>query len=189
MYGVESRAVLRRETIVRRVRGEVAIVRRSAVHAVSAVALALVVTGCGDDGAVDDPAGGGADAAVFAACPDSIPAFEPGLAATGEDGLLGAVLLDASRFPPRKYGNDWTLALTMPDGDPLDDVEITRLETFMPVHGHYGRPAASSEPLAEPGQVRAEVHFTMRGPWEVRIGASSPTAGDDFIVFDVCVVE
>jgi hypothetical protein len=131
----------------------------------------------------------GGDAAVYAACPDSLPKFAVGLASVGESGRIEAQLLDASRFPPHKYANEWTLELANADGEPLADAEITRLAAFMPIHGHYGRPAAKHEALAEPGQVRAEIHFTMRGPWEVQIWASSADVGDDYLTFEVCVVE
>ncbi|HMI91144.1 MAG TPA: FixH family protein [Polyangiales bacterium] len=143
---------------------------------------------CGDDAAMPEQQVGG-DAAVYAACPDSLPEFAVGLARVGEDERLQARLLDASQFPPHKYANEWTLELANADGDPLVDAEITRLAAFMPIHGHYGRPAAKYEALAEPGQVRAEIHFTMRGPWEVQIWASSAEAGDDYLTFEVCVVE
>ena len=56
----------------------------------------------------NDPQGGAADAATFAACPDSIPPFAAGLTARGEQGHIEVALLDASRFPPRKYANEWT---------------------------------------------------------------------------------
>jgi hypothetical protein len=157
-------------------------------------ALVLLVAagamGCGDDaglGPQDEDAG--ADAASYVACPDSIPDLEVGLSVRGTQQRLEAELLDASDFPARKYGNTWRLQLAGANGDALDDVEVTHVETFMPVHGHYGRPAASFEALEEPGELSAEIHFTMRGPWEVRFEASSASAGDDLIVFDVCVKE
>jgi len=151
--------------------------------------LFAAAAGCGDDRASDEPQASGADAAAFAACPDTIPSFEVGLSTSGRQGHIEAVLLDASSFPARKYANEWQLELASTGGDALVDVQVTHVETFMPVHGHYGRPPADFEALAEPGQLRAEIHFTMRGPWEVRIEASSASAGDDLIVFDVCVGE
>jgi hypothetical protein len=90
-------------------------------------------------------------------------------------------------MPARKYTNDWTLALTSVDGEPLDDVTITRLEAFMPVHDHFSRPPADTEPLEAGSEFSATVHFTMRGPWEVQLEASSASAGDDYVVLDVCV--
>lgn len=145
--------------------------------------------GCGDGGHTHAHMHPADAAAAFAACPESIPELAPGLAVTGRDARIRAELLDASRMPARKYGNDWTLALTEPGGEPLDDVEITRLEAFMPVHGHYGRPDTEVEMLDDSGQVRTTIHFTMRGPWEVQLEASSASAGDDYLVFDVCVEE
>ena len=163
--------------------------RRSALPAITAAALWVVAPGCGDDAASGEPAPAAGDAAAFVACPDSIPEFAVGLSMPGDDARVSALLLDASRFPARKYGNEWTLQLVGPDDAPLEDAVMTHLEAFMPVHGHYGRPPARFEALAEAGQVRAEIHFMMRGPWEVRIDASSASAGDDHIVVDVCVEE
>jgi len=158
-------------------------------YGAAAALLALMMVGCGDDADGAEPPQDDAGGAMFAACPDTIPRFESGLSALGEQRHIQAVLLDASDFPARKYANEWTLELTDESGGALDDVTVTKVETFMPVHGHYGRPPADFEALAEPEQLRAEIHFTMRGPWEVRIEASSASAGDDTIVFDVCVHE
>lgn len=146
--------------------------------------LAFIV-GCseGDSSEPDDIA----DASTFVACPDSIPELEPGVAFNGREDAIRVELLDASPMPARKYRNDWTFALTDIDGEPLDDVEITRLEAFMPVHGHFSRPAAEHEPLGEPGRFDATIHFTMRGPWEVQLDVSSTSAGDDNVVMEVCV--
>jgi photosystem II stability/assembly factor-like uncharacterized protein len=164
--------------------------RRRRKRIAAACALLVALIGCGDDAANAEPPVNEADAgAMFVACPDTIPDFESGLAVLGDQGHIQAVLLDASDFPARKYANEWTLELTDESGDVLDDVTVTNVETFMPVHGHYGRPPANFDPLEQPEQLRAEIHFTMRGPWEVRIKASSPSAGDDLIVFDVCVYE
>jgi hypothetical protein len=147
--------------------------------------VALGVIGCGDGGEPADETE--ADAALYAACPESIPALEPGLTFTGRDERIRVEVLEASPLPARKYRNDWKLALTDAQGTPLDDVAITRLEAFMPVHGHYSRPPATSEPLDEPGRFDATIHFTMRGPWQVLLDASSASAGDDYLVLDVCV--
>jgi len=155
-------------------------------RAVMAVFAALV--GCGD-GADVEPEPMESDDGTFVACPESIPELEPGVTYEGREGRIRVELIDASRMPARKYRNEWVLALTDMDGEPLDDVEITRVEAFMPVHGHYSRPPADVVPLDEPGQVNATIHFIMRGPWEVQLEASSTSAGDDYVVLDVCVEE
>jgi photosystem II stability/assembly factor-like uncharacterized protein len=150
------------------------------------IMLLTAITGCGDDGSMNEPSDE-ADAAVFVACPDSIPELEPGVAFTGRDGKIRVEILGASPMPARKYRNDWTIAFTDANGDPLDDVEITRFEAYMPVHEHFSRPPVEVELLDEPGELDATVHFIMRGPWEVQIEASSASAGDDYVVLDVCV--
>jgi hypothetical protein len=150
------------------------------------LATALGAVGCGDDGSMNEPSDE-ADAATFVACPDSIPELEPGVAFAGRDGKIRVEILEASPMPARKHRNDWTIALTDADGEPLDDVEITRLEAYMPVHKHFSRPEAEVEVLEGAGQLNATVHFIMRGPWEVQLEASSASAGDDYVVLDVCV--
>lgn len=168
--------------------------RRSIAPAVNMAALAALVLGgalaaCGDDDQPDpESPSGDAAAAAFVACPDSIPELGAGLTATGKDDRIQAVLLDASLVPARKFGNEWTLELRGADDEPLADAEITSGTTFMPVHQHYGRPPVI-EALPDPGQVRAAIRFTMRGPWQVNLQASSASAGDDKIMFDVCVEE
>jgi photosystem II stability/assembly factor-like uncharacterized protein len=150
-------------------------------------AVIVVALGCSDSsedarGPIDE-----SDAAAFVACPDSIPELEPGVSFTGREGMIRVEVLDASPMPARKYKNEWTIALTDASGEPLDDVEITRLEAYMPVHEHFSRPPAEVERLEDAGQLGATIHFIMRGPWEVQLEASSPSAGDDYVVLDVCV--
>jgi hypothetical protein len=159
---------------------------RRRLAAAIALATGLAAAACGDDMPAPDDAG---DAAGYAACSDTLPELAVGLTTLGEHGRIQARLLDASRFPARKYANEWTLELANAEGDALGDAQVTRLATFMPVHGHYGRPAAEHEALAEPGRLRATIHFTMRGPWQVQITATSATAGDDDLIFEVCVEE
>lgn len=164
--------------------------RRSVVSRAMTVVTAVAVTaaGCSDD-ASDAMQPSARDAGMFAPCSKEIPPFEDGLSALGEQGRVAVRLIEASRYPPRKYANEWVLALEGADGQALADAQVSRVETFMPVHGHYGRPPATVEALEQPGQLRAKVHFTMRGPWEVRIAANAPELGEDAIVLEVCVEE
>jgi photosystem II stability/assembly factor-like uncharacterized protein len=155
----------------------------------AALAALIGLLGCGDDGQAGGPIDMESDAATFVACPDSIPELAPGVIFEGRDDRIHVELIEASRMPARKYRNEWLLLLTDEAGEPLEDVAITRLEAFMPVHGHFSRPPAEVEVLDEPGQVGATIHFIMRGPWEVQLEASSATAGEDYVVLDVCVEE
>ena len=150
--------------------------------------LAIALAGC-SGGDENMGSAGDAAAAMFVPCPESTPSFELGLTATGDADHIRAVLRDAAPLPAKKYANDWTLELTDSHGRALGDAQITQLETFMPVHGHYGRPPAEWDALDGTGKLHAEVHFTMRGPWEVRIEANSESAGADHIVFELCVQE
>ena len=102
----------------------------------------------------------------FKGCPEGIPAFEPGLEAAGEHYSLK--LIAAKPTEPERYRNDWTVEVRSADGAPASDAEITRGQTFMPVHGHDGRVQPKLKALSEPGQFAVDsLNFTMRGPWEV----------------------
>ena len=120
-------------------------------------------------------------------CPNDVPYFSTGGVSAGESGVLRASLVNATPSSPARFLNVWTLEFQTADGVAADDAEVTQIETFMPVHGHPGQPAATAEPRSEPGRYRAELHFTMRGPWQVRLDVASPSAGSDHFVFEVCV--
>lgn len=125
----------------------------------------------------------------FVGCPESLAKFELGLQASGDQGRITASVVAASNVPPLRYLNDWTLAFAA-GGVPLADVELTKAEPFMPLHGHDGIVKPVLEPLAEPGQVRVRnLNFNMRGVWEVRLTLSSPSVGDDYVVFHICIEE
>jgi hypothetical protein len=67
---------------------------------------------------------------------------------------------------------------------------ITKARPFMPVHGHDGIVVPTLELLPEPGRVRMRgLNFNMRGPWQVQLSLSSPSARDDYAVFYLCVQE
>jgi hypothetical protein len=78
--------------------------------------------------------------------------------------------------------------ITAADGSALDDVEITRARAFMPAHNHDGTFAPDISAGEGPSEYHLDdLNLWMLGPWEVQIWASSPTAGDDYLVLPVCV--
>jgi hypothetical protein len=165
---------------------------RARVRAVVAVVACAVAAGCGSESPQRAKAStlpDAPDATDYAGCPSTISELAPGLVATGAMERSKVRLIAADPMPAAKYLNEWTLSLEDLDGAALPDAAITRLETFMPVHGHPGQPPAEAFPLESAGTVRAELHFTMRGPWEVRLDVASPSRGSDQVVFDVCVTE
>jgi hypothetical protein len=124
----------------------------------------------------------------FKGCPEGIPVFEPGLEASGEHFTLK--LIAAVPSEPERYRNDWTVEVRAVDGAPAPDAEITRGQTFMPVHGHDGRVKPKMKALSEPGQFEVDgLNFTMRGPWEVRLWLRSPSVDEELEVFHVCVAK
>lgn len=164
------------------------------------VALLLLLAACGGDdteapardAAVDaaDAPEQDAEEAAFVGCPDTTPPFTLGLTAQGKQGKLAAKLISASRVPPLRYLNDWTVELTDAAGEPLADATIRSARPFMPVHGHDGNVQPVVKPLSQPGRFAVNgLNFNMRGPWEVQLGLRSPSAGDDDVVFEICVAE
>ena len=166
------------------------------MQAIGAALLVLVVAamGCNDaaDSAVDNHS---PDLGLpKVPCPRSTPEFvatpSAGLEAIGRDSsLVTAKLIDADYSPPRIYRNDWTILFSDADGEPLDDIAITKAEPYMPVHGHDGGFPPKIMKLKEPGVVFfQDINLKMGGPWEVRFWVDSEQAGGaDYIVFDVCV--
>jgi hypothetical protein len=154
------------------------------------VSLGLLSTlaACGDDDgeAMPEPV---ADASYpEAPCPDDTPDFRIGLEATGREGAIVARLVDADPSPPRIFRNDWTVDFLTPDGAAVEDVEVIEARAFMPVHGHDGIYPPEVSELDEAG--RFDVHglnMWMSGPWQVQLTLGSQSAGDDYVVFNVCI--
>jgi hypothetical protein len=161
----------------------------------------LLLAACGGDDNAEPMRDAAADAALedaqpdakeaeFEGCPDTIPAFALGMQAQGKQGKLTAKLISASRVPPLRYLNDWTVELGDAAGAALEDATIRSALPFMPVHGHDGNVQPVVKKLSQPGRFAvSSLNFNMRGPWEVRLLLRSPSAGDDDVVFEICVAE
>lgn len=125
----------------------------------------------------------------FKGCPEGIPDFD-GLSAVGEEKVFAVRVTEAMPAEPERYINNWTVEITTADGEPVDDVQIDRARTFMPIHGHDGNVQSVITPLDEPGEFDVEkLNFTMRGPWEVQLWLYSESLGEDYVVLDVCVAK
>ena len=158
---------------------------------------------CGGDGPVEQrphDAGTAADAAedespegeeaAFQGCPDSLPAFALGMQARVVEGGIQARLVAASPAPPLRYLNDWTVEFADAEGNALEDVRIESARPFMPLHGHDGNLQPKLRGLSAAGQFSiADLNLFMRGPWEIQLRVHSESAGDGYVVFDVCVAE
>jgi hypothetical protein len=163
-----------------------------------AVALGLIVLAggaCGDSANRTGPDAGAESEheheheSTFEGCPESTPPFALGMQAVGELGRITGTLIDASNAPPLRYLNDWIVEFVDGEGQPLEDVSIRRARPFMPVHGHDGnvQPSVRQE---QPGRFAVDgLNLNMRGPWEIQFQLRSPSAGDDYVVFHVCVDE
>lgn len=141
-----------------------------------------------NDAAEPEPDGG--LEAEFMGCPDTLPPFALGMQALGRAGHIRATLVEASPAPPRRYLNDWVIELGHADGTPLDDVRIVNARPWMAVHGHDGNIAPVVHAQEETGRFAIDkLNLFMRGAWEIQLKLSSPSVGDDDVVFEVCIPE
>ena len=123
-----------------------------------------------------------------AECPDDTPEFAIDMKAEGRDHHVVGRLIDADPAPPLIYNNDWEVGFEDAAGMPIEDAMLTMARPYMPVHGHDGFYTPIVTPLNEPGQFSVErLNLWMRGPWEVQLTVASESAGDDYIVFKVCI--
>jgi hypothetical protein len=141
------------------------------------------------DGDGDGMAAAGSEAFPFVPCPDDV-SFSIGMEAVGDSEAVMARLLDASPAPPEKFKNDWAVEFLDMDGNALDDVEVEMARPWMPAHLHDGTFPPVVTPMDDPGAFQIDdLNLWMRGLWEVQLTVSSASAGDDYIVFDVCIEE
>lgn len=127
-------------------------------------------------------------AAAYEGCPASTPPFVLGMETLGRDGRIRARLRHAEPAPPARYRNDWEVEFLTPLGERAGDVSLVHARPFMPVHGHDGNVQPTLRALGD--QVAIDyLNLNMRGPWEIQLTVSSPTLGNDEIVFHVCVAE
>jgi YtkA-like len=172
----------------------------SRLHVCGLSVALLLVSACGDDAAKEPPESESASAGehahddeeedtAFEGCPDATPEFAIGMQAEGMLGHITGTLLGASNVPPLRYLNDWRVEFVDAAGEPVEDVEVRSARPFMPVHGHDGnvKPVVHTE---EPGRFSITgLNLNMRGPWEIQFQLRSARAGDDYVVFHICVQE
>jgi hypothetical protein len=167
----------------------------------TALVLALCLAACGDgkdeqpghdhDAHVEpgdtEPDGGYPDTP----CDPNLAPLAPGLETLGSmSKLLKATLVSSDPTPLLKGRANWVVDFATAEGAPVSDLEFVDVFTYMPVHGHMGNFKPKVMQLTEPGRYEfTGFNFTMRGPWQVRFEVSSPSAGDDFIIVNVCVEE
>ena len=161
-----------------------------------ALPMLLALAACGEDGPSNDHGGQVHDAATGhdtdagAKCDPTLPPLMVGSTQVGRASkLLTATVVSSDPLPLYQGSADWVVDFTTTDGGvPVTDLEFDDVFTTMPVHGHEGSFRPTVSPASEPGRyVFDGFYFNMRGPWEVRIGATSQTLGKDQFVFDVCV--
>lgn len=147
----------------------------------------LASSGCADASA--DPRTPTADASVYQGCPPEAAPFALGMEARGVAGRVHARLRAAMPAPPQRYRNDWTLEFFDAQGRLLSDVTVTRARPFMPLHGHDGNLQPTLRAVDSTTLEIEQLNLWMRGPWEVQLQVRSPSAGEDEMVFHVCIPE
>ena len=160
--------------------------------------LSFTSFGCGDetddehdhDAHVHESTGDASDAghtgdAGDNACKTS--GLSEGQMAHGDNVMVKLVSFDNN--PAQIQENDWVVEISTHDGTPVADAELTNVRAFMPVHGHDGKyPPEISAVSGEPGQFKLDdLYFTMEGPWQVQFTIASESAGDDYVVMEICV--
>jgi hypothetical protein len=150
-------------------------------------------TGAAGHGAVTDGGaldGGADDDAGMVACPvGSIDGttFVDDMQVVGNNGKITGRLVKADPLVPERYNNQWTMEFTNADGTALDDVDLAKVFVTMPYHPKHGKPAYRVAKASEAGRFEVGINLFMRGYFEVQFTVSSPTAGDDTVVFTYCV--
>lgn len=153
--------------------------------------LALVLNACPSEDESSCPPDDGVqdDDIEFedAECPADLPEMERGMLALGVGGRIRGELIDADKIPLGWYHNDWQVRFTGPDGEELSDVEITKADSWMPLHGHTGGQTPMIEPLdGEDGAFDVSgINITMKGPWQVRFDVTGGGVTDQ-VIFEVC---
>lgn len=121
-------------------------------------------------------------------CPTATPKFEIGMTVAGEDGRIHARLVSAAPVSPRKFENRWVLQFVDAAGEPIPDIRVDPKEPWMDIHGHGGGYPPVVATTGMPGELDFDqVNLRMSGPWRVNFNASSATAGEDVVIFNVCV--
>lgn len=137
--------------------------------------LGIVLAACGDDPAPPSalPCGGA-----------TVDTFAAGLTKSSEGGAFEVTLLDASRRPPDRGDNTFTLRVErLPGREPVAP-EAIALRPWMPRHGHGSTPAVFTATSSPGGAAVGPVDLFMPGLWELRF---SIEPDPERAVFSFCV--
>jgi len=140
----------------------------------------MLTAACGDDGEAPIVMEDAGDPA--SACPPTTPAFSTGamgLSVTDPELNLKVRVDAASHQPPRFGTNDWTIAITDMNGQPLPQAQLTWACAFMPAHGHGSNPRVVEK--LDPTLWRLErQNMSMQGLWEIQLWIDPDGGSKDF---------
>lgn len=105
------------------------------------------------------------------------------------DERVRVTLVRARPAPPQKGTNEWEIAVSDLNGDPMEELGIA-VFPFMPDHGH----GTSTDPVVttgeEPGEYSIDdIELVMGGRWEIRLEIDDGGADPDEVVFTFCVLD
>ena len=132
--------------------------RHHALLLVASLLLPTLLGGCADpaDSSADDPSG-----TVDTQAPSPEPEFSAPVTSNGESYRIRYAVLTDDRAMPALEPFPMVVEVTDPDGDPVDDVELT-LDAAMPHHAHG---VVQMPDITESAPGRFEVYFDItRGP-------------------------
>ena len=142
-------------------------------------ALTSLTVACGHD----DPGHDTVDAGARDArgdTPDGDPAITPpaGVAVATEAAAFLVTLVATDPTPLDTGNTSFQLRVTMPDGDPVDDAEVS-VRGWMPAHGHGTNPAERAASADGEGRwTAAPINLFMPGTWELTVAVDDGARRD-----------
>lgn len=121
------------------------------------------------------------------AAQDEVEAYQPGMVAHAELGLLDVVLVESMPDPPAQGYNAWTLLVReVATCAPVPGLVLDAVP-FMPTHGHGSPTVPVITDLGDGTYGVDPLNLFMDGYWRVRITISSEALGDDRAAFHLCI--
>ncbi len=110
-----------------------------------------------------------------------------GLTKDGDNGVVKVRYVSSSPAPPAEGDNAWTVQLLDASGAPLGEGAVTKVQPFMPDHGHGTMVVPSMSAMDADGRVEVSaIDFRMPGVWTLTFTVE--TAGQiDAATFGICI--
>lgn len=144
--------------------------------------LIFAVSGCSSAETGSPPSG--------SICDEFTTAYEEittGLTKVGDAGIVHVRYVSSAPAPPAEDGNSWTVQLLDASETPLSEGSVTKVQPFMPDHGHGTTVVPTISDMDGDGMVSVDdVDFRMPGVWTLTFTVE--TSGQvDTATFSVCI--